>query len=338
VGSRQPVRARCVLENANPVEGAYAVPSMTGTREGSFPTLAACARRAAIPIAGAVASLALHVLLLTPLLLGAAQHRALAPEAPGGSVPSRDDAAMTVVFFDDMGPRQKAPPRVSAAPVFAGVNPVVLRALQSPSLDTAFPDTASPGQRTGEPQAQGDSATFALLYGRYIGQVTARIERAWMRPRRSSSAEFACRLQVLQDERGQVLEVTVSRCSGDSRWRASLVAAVRSASPLPAPPDPHVFRRSLPLTFASAVFVPDGSTQGFEPDTLTATTAPAGRPAFATPDYLDRLRALREGRPGTVDLRIGRSQGLEAPRAPDGPARWRSGVNLSGTASVERGK
>jgi TonB C terminal len=288
-----------------------------------LPSPAGRARRTALPVAGALGSLALHALLLTPLLLGAAQHRTHAPEAPGGSLPSSNDSALTVVLLDDGDSKPRAPPRLPDALALTPVRSITLRDLGAPAPDPAIPDTALPGERASAPQAQGDAAAFALLYGRYLGQITARIERAWMRPRSSPGADtFACRLQVLQDERGQVLGVTVGRCNEDARWRASLVQAVRSASPLPAPPDPHVYRRSVALAFASAAFVPGGSTQGFEPEALTAMTAPAGSPpAGAAPDYLDRLRALREGRPGRVDLRIEGSQhGSEAiPGAPGPP-------------------
>jgi hypothetical protein len=122
-------------------------------------------------------------------------------------------------------------------------------------------------------------------------------------------------VRVLQDERGEVLNVTVGRCGQDTSWRASLVEAVRSASPLPAPPDRRVFRRSVALAFTSPAFAPGRSTQGFEPEALTAMSVPAGMstpvgspPTPAAPDYLDQLRALREGRPGNVDLRIGPSE------------------------------
>jgi TonB C terminal len=258
-------------------------------------------------------SLALHALLLTPLLVGTAQHRSRAQEAPGGSLPSRNDSVLTVVFFDERDSQPRAPPRLSDTMVLAPVSPVTLRALPAPSSEFAIPDAASSGERSGSPQAQGDATAFALLYGRYLGQITARIERAWMRPRTSpGTAIFACRLQVLQDDRGQVLEVTLGRCNAAARWRASLVAAVRSASPLPAPPDRHVFRRSITLALASEAFVPGGSTQGFEPVTLPAVRASAAEPpAPAAPDYLDQLRALREGRPGSVDLRIEGRPGSE---------------------------
>jgi TonB C terminal len=284
-------------------------------REGTFPTRAGRARRAAIPVAGALGSLALHALLLTPLLLGAAQHRTRAPEAPGGSLPSSDDSALTVVLLEDGDLKPRAPARLSDTLVLTRVRSITFRDLPAPSPDAAIPDTTSAGERTSAPQAQGDAAAFALLYGRYLGQITARIERAWMRPRSSPGGDtFACRLQVLQDERGQVLAVTVGQCNKDVRWQASLVEAVRSASPLPAPPDPHVFRRSLVLGFTSAAFVPGGRTQGFEPEALAAiSTQPDGTAAPMPPAYLDQLRALREGRSGNVDLRIEGGQSTNVP-------------------------
>lgn len=269
----------------------------------SASTPAGRARRAVIPVAAALGSLALHALLLTPLLLGAAQHRTRAPEAPGDSLPSSHDAALTVVLLDDGDSKPRAPPRLSDTPVRS----ITLRDLPAPSPDPAIADSV--------PQAQGDAAAFALLYGRYLGQITARIERAWMRPRTSPGGPtFACRIEVLQDERGQVLGVTVGRCNEDSRWRASLVDAIRSASPLPAAPDPKVFRRSLALGLTAAAFVPGGNTQGFEPQTLTTMSTQADGPAsIAPPTYLDQLRALRDGRPGNVDLRIEGGQRTNVP-------------------------
>jgi hypothetical protein len=238
------------------------------------------------------------------------------------------------VFLDDGDSKPRAPPRLSDTPVLTPVRSITLRNLPAPSSDPVIPDTASPGERGSAPQAQGDAAGLALLYGRYLGQITARVERAWVRPRSSPGSDtFACRLQVLQDERGYVLGVTLGRCNGDPRWQASLVEAVRSASPLPAPPDPRVYRRSLALGFASTVFVPGGSTQGFEPEALTAMRAPAGSsPARAAPDYLDQLHALREGRSGSVDLRIEGSQPTNAATpAPPGPPQESAATEVPAT-------
>src|SRR5690606_37180118 len=87
-----------------------------------------------------------------------------------------------------------------------------------------------------------DQLGRAVLFGRYIGQIQARIERAWIRPRSAADGDsFACRVRVLQDRRGNVIEVMLQRCNGDSDWQSSLVRAIERAAPLPAPPDPNVY-------------------------------------------------------------------------------------------------
>lgn len=45
------------------------------------------------------------------------------------------------------------------------------------------------------------------------------------------------------------------------------MSAIRTASPLPAPPDASVYADRLSLSFESEGFQLDGSTQGFEPET-----------------------------------------------------------------------
>ena len=105
----------------------------------------------------------------------------------------------------------------------------------------------------------------AALFGRYMGQVTARIERAWIRPRAPvNGREFQCRVRIEQDRLGTVEEVTLQRCNGDTRWQLSVERAIESASPLPAPPDPAVFTRLLTLELSSEAFEPAKSHEGFE--------------------------------------------------------------------------
>jgi hypothetical protein len=138
---------------------------------------------------------------------------------------------------------------------------------------------------------------------------------------------ITCRVEVLQNRTGEVLEVTPTHCGADSRWRASLVSAVRGASPLPAPPDPRVFRRRVALEFISAAYVPGGSAEGFEPTLAAAPLdAPNERPMDAPGGVMDQLRALRNGESGSVELRItgsrdpGDAPALAAPaRSPPNP-------------------
>jgi hypothetical protein len=132
-------------------------------------------------------------------------------------------------------------------------------------------------ERSTVADAQGDQAQRALLFGQYMGQVTARVERAWLRPRipveTGSDVQFSCQVQVNQDEQGNVIAIILRNCNGDERWKQSLVQAIRSAAPLPAPASPAVATDSLSLTFHSPVFVIGSSEQGFEPERLAAASA-----------------------------------------------------------------
>jgi hypothetical protein len=97
------------------------------------------------------------------------------------------------------------------------------------------------------------------LFSLYIGQIQARIERIWRRPRTPVSEQiaqlstvsvtFLCQVQVVQDLGGNVQEVLLPDCNGTSAWQRSLLVAIRQASPLPAPPDPKIFATSLVLHF-----------------------------------------------------------------------------------------
>lgn len=110
-----------------------------------------------------------------------------------------------------------------------------------------------------------------VMLGRYIGQISARIERAWIKPRAPiAEGQFACRARILQNTDGAVQEIELEGCNGNSAWQISLVRAIQSASPLPAPPDPSVFARTLRIPFKADPFVTGGSPDGFESESRTA--------------------------------------------------------------------
>jgi hypothetical protein len=111
-----------------------------------------------------------------------------------------------------------------------------------------------------------DAGRLSKMYGRYVGQISSRIERAWMRPRTPIGApSFSCQVKILQDARGNVMEVTLVTCNGDSRWQLSLVQAIQSASPLPAPPDPDVFSRTVHMAFSAEAYSPQSPVDQYEP-------------------------------------------------------------------------
>jgi TonB C terminal len=243
-----------------------------------------------ISVAAALASLSLHCLLVAPTFWGAAHHRRELPNSQGA--PASHDAetaddAMSAFFIDESNairePRDATEDpatqfRASAATLLPVSKPNPSVALDFDKLDESERDTAQ--------EASGDQTGRAILFGRYLGQISARIERAWMRPRTAvDGSAFVCRVQILQGRFGAVQEITLQQCNGDLRWQASLVQAIQSASPLPSPPDAAVFSKQLTLEFESDPFVPGGSEQGFEPSTETTRsiigTPPRGAPTMS---------------------------------------------------------
>lgn len=92
------------------------------------------------------------------------------------------------------------------------------------------------------------AARASGLQNQYVAQITARIERAWIRPP-SATVGLQCEVRVTQVPGGAVTAVQVGRCNGDESVRQSIEAAVYRASPLPEPPDPALFERNLVINF-----------------------------------------------------------------------------------------
>ena len=176
---------------------------------------------------------------------------------------------MTVTFIDESDPGVSGGEtslRLAANPPLNSVSLPV----PAPSFNLPADDDEDRTHDSLNGSSQSDPAR-KLLFGRYIGQITARIERAWMRPRAPiENPFFACRVHITQDRKGVVQEIELVRCNGNSRWQTSLVQAIQTASPLPAPPDADVFTRRLTLDLQSAAFVPGGSAEGFEPSASVA--------------------------------------------------------------------
>jgi colicin import membrane protein len=93
-----------------------------------------------------------------------------------------------------------------------------------------------------------DAARSSGALASWQSQITARIQRAWLRPA-SARSGIECVLNVTQVPGGEVTNVRIGTCNGDQAVRESIEAAVYRASPLPPPPDPALFERSLVITF-----------------------------------------------------------------------------------------
>jgi len=198
---------------------------------------------------------ALHVLIVAPLLPGAGRPHPVSHAM--GSVSGADaEPAIQVSLIEEPPLRMVPPPPTTALTMQI---PELPQLEPSPDLLQSLLDKVPTHPTT-------DAAGSSALAGRYLGQIDARIERAWLRPRTPlKSGVFHCEVQVEQDETGRVLQVEMQRCDAEPRWQQTLASAIQSASPLPAPPDPSVFRKSLHLSFTAKAYSEQGSEQGYAP-------------------------------------------------------------------------
>ena len=237
---------------------------------------------------GAAGSLLLHALLLLSVLLGAQAAKVRHPDVQGvgaARISSREVPSETLILLNLSTPVKSHPPLMGHL-ASAGLLPADLpMTMISPDPLPHFnsrADRATDDKAAAAPIDRGNAVLRAALFGRYTGQIDARIERAWRRPRSPVNGEevssnglwftaarkraivdepFQCQVRILQDRQGNVQEIQLLRCNGSMAWRQSLVAAILTASPLPAPPSPTVFSDALTLTFVGHPFT-SGSDAG----------------------------------------------------------------------------
>ncbi len=231
--------------------------------------------RASVAMLGALGSLLVHVLLVAPVLFGGAHrvtHTSPIPPVEEGGDGLSEDSSITLAPAEDPDEASMQESRSRPAVRLSTISPAVLAAaVTPPSLDVAGDerDEASTSDVSGPDPM--DAAERAALYGRYLGQIAARVERAWLRPRSSvGDPSFTCTARVRQGADVHVIEVELQRCNGDARWQLSVVQAIESASPLPAPPDPRVFTRSVVVALEAEPFRPGMGSDGYESESAIA--------------------------------------------------------------------
>lgn len=191
----------------------------------------------------AVASIALHALFVAPALWGSG-----APAQRSSHNQDAGDTALQWIVLDDSPAASALKPAALGAPVLAAIS----LSDSLPPLPASAPAASTPKDKAAQAE---DHSSLGVMYGRYVGQIQARIDRAWQRPRTAIGAPlFQCQVQIDQDKTGQVGEVTLLQCNGDTRWKVSLVHAVEGASPLPAPPNQVVFTRHVILQFRAMAY------------------------------------------------------------------------------------
>jgi len=98
-----------------------------------------------------------------------------------------------------------------------------------------------------EEEARMQAANAGLL-NQYIALLEQQFVRNWNRPP-SARPGIECKVTVTQAPGGTVLKVVVGECNGDAAVRQSIESAVYRSSPLPPPPDPRLFERTLIVWF-----------------------------------------------------------------------------------------
>ncbi len=93
-----------------------------------------------------------------------------------------------------------------------------------------------------------DTIELERLQGVYLGQIQGRLSRVLEMAATSSPNEMGpCQVRVIQNERGEVLDVDLDACTFDSGRKLLLASAIRRASPLPSPPTGLAMGSSLTL-------------------------------------------------------------------------------------------
>lgn len=245
-------------------------------------------------VIGLVGTLLLHGLVLQAVVFGSRAHKVRPPQVqdPGSSLNKTAATTADALVFIDLPKSAKTTDEIDEALASiraelmdSPIPKIRLDPSPPPSVETlALGDNMDPASTVDN----GDGAERARLYGIYTGQIQARIERVWRRPRTpvqevsdstkspNTAEYFHCQVQIVQDSRGNVQEVLLPRCSGSVAWQRSLVRAINQASPLPAPPDPKVFAPSVILNFVGFAFGPGMPSEDYEiqGNALAQTSAP----------------------------------------------------------------
>jgi hypothetical protein len=230
----------------------------------------------------------LHALIVPSVLLGAHALHRRAPEVQGlgaSQIKSATPPSDTLILVNVLRTLKNDGPLVQE---IASLGPASMDFLVNVVSPDPLPHVEISPKDVGDdadaPIDNDDPAARAAIFGRYIGQIDARIERAWRRPRspvtsdaapaedantQSSKSpatqdEFKCQVRILQDSTGRVQEVQLLSCNGSVAWRQSLISAILTSSPLPAPPNPNVFTHALTMTFLASGYGPGRTPDDYE--------------------------------------------------------------------------
>jgi len=169
--------------------------------------------RTVVSLLALAGTVLLHALVLLPFVvdLSLPTHRAPDPSGAGASaLVSPSEPTITAFFINEVSTVQRTEPPEMKDLASRGLAPADLQVvvLSPDPWPAALTDADESKDNAASAVAASDRAQHALLYGRYLGQVQARIERAWMRPRSEIGAPtFSCTARIEQNRQGDVIGI-----------------------------------------------------------------------------------------------------------------------------------
>lgn len=176
----------------------------------------------------ALATLALHGTLLVALLAP------LTREMPRHDVESATLPLIASLFIAPSDTADAGAP----APLRTDL-PVLPLSITLPTLPplATEPLVTDAFEAAREAESSVDAAELERLQGVYVGQIRGRLARVLEMAASAAPRERRpCAVQVIQNERGEVMDVNTSACQGSEGRRTRLAMAMLRASPLPMPP------------------------------------------------------------------------------------------------------
>jgi hypothetical protein len=187
-------------------------------------------------------------LLMHVVLLRAVIHIGAAPEDRNSRAPvQRSARALRVVFVESDSKNRES----SIAGLISSALDVTSAVNIQVSAPTIRPLLADSFESSRELITTNDVVEAQRLQKVYVGQISARLRRVLEEVRRTSSLPATCLVNVVQDERGIVLDVLTDQCDADADWQDMVSRAIRQASPLPLPPQGLAMGSYLTLDVSS---------------------------------------------------------------------------------------
>ncbi len=142
------------------------------------------------------------------------------------------------------------PPEEGVPPVLVESFLATPRAIALPTLpplDTGD-DAHDAFELAREAESPAEAAELKRLEGVYLGQIRGRLARVLEMTVAHHRADAGrCEARVIQNERGEVMDIDLADCSFDASGKNLLTSAIRRASPLPSPPAGLAMSSSLTL-------------------------------------------------------------------------------------------